>query len=469
MREKKWVPNIYQPDDEAAIVKRLEKLAAKGWLLERAGAWGWSLRRVEPAQVRYALTYFPEASVFDPGPTEDQETYADYCRAAGWEFVTSYGPVQYFRSTRPDPAPIETDEGAKLEAIHRTKTKNTLLASGLVLVVLAIFWSGQLRVLRQTPLSVLSDNVRLAILAVFLILSLCAVIAPVDYLIWYIRSKRSVENGGACLPSRTWLRSAANILLLSCPAALLGVVLAAAGSVRRGLLVLALLILRFLPYAALWTVFHLLRRRGRDRASVRKGYIIAAVIAWIGIMVLDIAFLDSDILTAPDRQPEQIYVDSDGDSHNLYADDLPVTLEDLGIQVTASDHCSYERNHSASPLVSYTTYEQRAASEESDLPWLLYGVADFAWDGMAKEQMERMVYGGPVVMGGQIFILRESNAVEDPRWGADQTYYKPRTTGKRNGGEWLLRYGNRLVGIRQVGWELTDERVEILREALSGQ
>ena len=96
-------------------------------------------------------------------------------------------------------------------------------------------------------------------------------------------------------------------------------------------------------------------------------------------------------------------------------------------------------------------------------------MADFAWEGLAKEQMERMVYGGPVVMGGQIFILRESNAVEDPRWGADQTYYKPQTTGKRNGGEWLLRYGDRLVSISQVGWELTDERVEILREALSGQ
>ena len=116
MREKKWVPNIYQPDDEAAIVKRLEKLAAKGWFLERADNWGWTLRRGKPAQVRYAVTYFPGASVFDPGPTEDQETYADYCRAAGWEFVTSYGPVQYFRSSLPDPVPIETDEGEKLTA-----------------------------------------------------------------------------------------------------------------------------------------------------------------------------------------------------------------------------------------------------------------------------------------------------------------------------------------------------------------
>lgn len=465
MREKKWVLNIYQPDDEAAIVKRLEKLAAKGWFLERAENWGWTLRRGKPAQVRYAVTYFPGASVFDPSPTEDQETYADYCRAAGWEFVSSYGPVQYFRSDLPDPVPIETDQGEKLAAIHRAMTKTTLLVYGLALVCALLLLAEQMQTLRQTPFSVLSSNGELVFLAVFFVMGLCAVIVPADYLIWYFRSKQSVEDGGACLPGHTWLRYVTNITLLLCLAVLLGVVLAAAGSVRRGLLVLALLILRFLPYAALWTVFHLLRRRGRDRASVRKGYIIAAVIAWIGIMVLDIAFLDSDILAAPGRQPDQIYVDS----HDLYADDLPVTLEDLGIQVTASDHCSYERNHSASPLVSYTTYEQRAASEESDLPWLLYGVADFAWEGLAKEQMERMVYGGPAVMGGQIFILRESNAVEDPRWGADQTYYKPRTTGKRNGGEWLLRYGNRLVGIRQVGWELTDERVEILREALSGQ
>ena len=466
MREKKWVLNIYQPDDEAAIVKRLEKLAAKGWFLERADNWGWTLRRGEPAQVRYAVTYFPGASVFDPGPTEDQETYADYCRAAGWEFVSSYGPVQYFRSDLPDPVPIETDQGEKLSAIHRAMTKTTLLVYGLALVCALLLLAEQMQTLRQTPFSVLSSNGELVFLAVFFVMGLCAVIVPADYLIWYFRSKQSVEDGGACLPGHTWLRYVTNITLLLCLAVLLGVVLAAAGSVRRGLLVLALLILRFLPYAALWTVFHLLRRRGRDRASVRKGYIIAAVIAWIGIMALDIAFLDSDILVAPGRQPDQIYVDSHGDSHNLYADDLPVTLEDLGIQVTASDHCSYERNHSASPLVSYTTYEQRAASEESDLPWLLYGVADFAWEGLAKEQMERMVYGGPVVMGGQIFILRESNAAEDPRWGADQAYF---SSSSNDGGEWLLRYGDRLVGIRQVGWELTDERVEILREALSGQ
>lgn len=466
MREKKWVLNIYQPDDEAAIVKRLEKLAAKGWFLERADNWGWTLRRGEPSQVRYAVTYFPGASVFDPGPTENQETYADYCRAAGWEFVSSYGPVQYFRSDLPDPVPIETDQGEKLAAIHRSLTKYALRAYGLGLVCGLLAWAGQIKRLRQLPLDMLSDNRQLLILAVYVVITVCSAAMLADYLIWYLRSKRSVEDGGACLPGHTWLRYTANILLLSCLAALLAVVLTSTGTLHRGLLAFGALVLSLLPFAALYVAFRWIKRRGKDKTSVRKRYIIAVLIAWVAINILQYNIGYSDILTAPDRQPEQIYVDSDGDSHDLYADDLPVTLEDLGIQVTTADRCSYERNHSASPLVSYTTYEQRAASEESDLPWLLYGVADFAWEGLAKEQMERMVYGGPVVMGGQIFILRESNAAEDPRWGADQAYF---SSSSNDGGEWLLRYGDRLVSIRQRGWKLTDERVEILREALSGQ
>ena len=469
MREKKWVLNIYQPDDEAAIVKRLEKLATKGWFLERADNWGWTLRRGEPAQVRYAVTYFPEASVFDPGPTEDQETYADYCRAAGWEFVSSYGPVQYFRSDLPDPVPIETDQGEKLAAIHRSLTKYALRAYGLGLVCGLLAWAGQIKRLRQLPLDMLSDNRQLLILAIYVVITVCSAAMLADYLIWYLRSKRSVEDGGACLPGHTWLRYVTNITLLLCLAVLLGVVLAAAGSVRRGLLVLALLILRFLPYAALWTVFHLLRRRGRDRASVRKGYIIAAVIAWIGIMVLDIAFLDSDILAAPGRQPDQIYVDSHGDSHNLYADDLPVTLEDLGIEVKTADRCSYRAWNSTSILVSYSTYDQSAEGEESDLPWLRYGVADFAQEWMAETCLDGMVHEELTRPWGSIFILSPNDSVEDSRWGADEVYFSPLDEEAGTGGNWTLRYGDRLVHFRQWGWELTDERVEILREALSGQ
>ena len=109
-KEKKRELNWYQANDSEAMARRLEKMAAKGWLLESVDSMWRTYRRAEPSSVRYAVTYFPDASVFDGSPTGGQETYADYCAAAGWEFVSAYGPIQYFRSTRPDPVPIETDE-----------------------------------------------------------------------------------------------------------------------------------------------------------------------------------------------------------------------------------------------------------------------------------------------------------------------------------------------------------------------
>ena len=119
MKQKKQI-NWYQPNDSEAIARHLEKMAARGWFLEKAGQMTWTFRREEPRPVRYAVTYFPGASVFDGGPTCGQETYFDFCQAAGWEFVSAYGPIQYFRSERPDAPPIETDEAEKLRVVHRT-------------------------------------------------------------------------------------------------------------------------------------------------------------------------------------------------------------------------------------------------------------------------------------------------------------------------------------------------------------
>ena len=462
MREKKWVPNIYQPDDEAAIVKRLEKLAAKGWLLERAGAWGWSLRRVEPAQVRYALTYFPEASVFDPGPTEDQETYAGYCRAAGWEFITSYGPVQYFRSDLPDPVPIETDEWDKLESFQRTVLrKDSVLLYLWVLLSFVLSWSDLSLALQLNDFLILSDTNSLIYLAAFAVVTVCFVLVPADYLVWYLRSRRSLENGGSCRGPHTRFRRATSLLCVAS-----GLVMLLVGveveNVRQVVRALGEALLLLTPCAALYGFLRWMKGRGMERKVTRKRFVIGAF-AVVAAMNLLGAALSSNTDAPPDRQPDQIYVDSDGDSHYLYADDLPVTLEDLGIQVTAADRCSYEREHSASFLVSYTLYEQSAKGEESELPRLLYGVAEFSAEWAAEAFLAYTIWDD----GMWMFLPREEDAVEDPRWGADAVYFEPFHTA---GGDWFFRYGSRLVHLRQDGdWAMTDERVALFREALSGQ
>ena len=61
--------------DGEGIVRHLEKMAARGWRLEKAGPFFWRYRRAESARVRYAVTYFPKASDFNPYPPPSQEEF----------------------------------------------------------------------------------------------------------------------------------------------------------------------------------------------------------------------------------------------------------------------------------------------------------------------------------------------------------------------------------------------------------
>lgn len=191
----------YLPWDGAYVERHLEKMARKGWQLENAGNPFWTYRKAEPAELHYAMTYFPAASVFDSGPTGEQMTYADYCAAAGWQMVSNYGPLQIFVNDRPDPVPIETDEGEKLTAIHGAMKKMLLLPYG----ALAAVWLVNL-LMRLGPqsyystLSTLSSNQQLLFLLAIALLILVSLGMVGDYLVWYLRSRRAVEQAGPASP-----------------------------------------------------------------------------------------------------------------------------------------------------------------------------------------------------------------------------------------------------------------------------
>ena len=61
--------------DDQGIARHLERMAGKGWLIERINNYFWTYRKIEPQRLRFAVTYFPEASDFNPGPTENQQTF----------------------------------------------------------------------------------------------------------------------------------------------------------------------------------------------------------------------------------------------------------------------------------------------------------------------------------------------------------------------------------------------------------
>lgn len=79
--------------DHTAIEAHLEHMAQRGWLVEQPGNYLWRYRRIQPKKLHFSVTYFPNASDFDPGPTDGQRQMEEYCAKDGWiptEFGTLY-------------------------------------------------------------------------------------------------------------------------------------------------------------------------------------------------------------------------------------------------------------------------------------------------------------------------------------------------------------------------------------------
>ena len=274
----------FLPWDTASIVQHLERMARRGWQLERVGGFFWTYRQAEPAALRYAVTYFPD-SQFQGAfgePAEDQAAYCDYCAAAGWQLVCCCGPQQVFVSRRTDPVPIETDEGEKLTAIHRSTKKTLLLPLAVLLPLLLVLWPAWHDSARAASLSGVDRSLSLAWTALPLAAALCMLVVAADYLVWYGRSRRSVDRGGACLPAGTRVRRIVQWFPAVACAGYYLLLLWTTAAAGRVLYLLALVAGAAVLAVGTWGLLRLLKRRG----SKVDGSVIVALAVCLGIIYL---------------------------------------------------------------------------------------------------------------------------------------------------------------------------------------
>ncbi len=459
-RETKRQMFWYQVDDTGAIARHLEKMAGKGWLLEKVDNWFFTFRRADPCRVRYTVTFFPEASIFDPGLTEGQETYADYCRAAGWELAAAYGPIQYFRSTRPDPTPIETDEAVKLSAIRRTMRK-TAVPSYAMLLLLPLIYLPLLSIQLRHPMEFFSSSSQLAQLALMAGIGLFSLGNLLDYLSWVLRSRRNLARGGPCVRPHTRFRMGLNVMMLAvCAVALAVFLLDPALAGRRPALLLFLALYGGVIALGRW-ILRAMKKRGTSRGNAKGLYfafaLAAGLVVGVGTPVL-FGVLDGAGVIRLGREPAETYTKTWKNAAwthtlNVFYDDLPVTLEDLGYAVTPEDHCTYEAEISRSPLATYSAYTQEALSSDSDLPRLVYQTCDARWPWLLARCWES--------------LTAEENETPwplqrmDPApWGAEEAYQEVGYD------SFCLRYPDRIVTCRLSGGP-PPEQIEAIVRALT--
>lgn len=442
--------------DPPAIQQKLEEMAAQGWMFDKPGRFFWTYRQIRPQKLRFAVTYSPDASDFDPAPTDKQLTKEDFCALDGWQLAARFGSMQIFYSARPDAVPIETDPLTQVENIHRAMKKAVLFPQLISLALVLIICLTQFALFRQDPVDFLSTGAQLYLVPLWLEILVVSLSEIAACFSWYAKAKKAAENG-VFLPVK-------NHKKISCLLSLLSILFLflAIGSLNTSLtlLVVTLAIVGTAMLAA-YGIKRGLKKKGVSR-TVNQVITIASVVLLIFLCnIAAIAALISGHLHLPNEStPIGVYT-YNGTTWDIYDDPLPLTIEDL---MTVSAQWSKRQERDETLLLARTTYSQRPLLTESrHTPDLTYTIVTPKASALYPLLKQAMLDAHQDIVH-DTSVLRDSYfPIDTAPWQAEEAYqlYWSDTTLDT----YLLCWPNQIVEIH-FSWTPTPEQIAIVCEKL---
>ena len=457
---------LYSIWDHTGLEAHMTRMAEKGWLIDKIGNFFWIYRRIEPKKLSFCVTYYPKATAFTPEPTEDQQTFYEFCQYAGWELAASCAQLQVFVNERENPTPIETDPVLELDTIHRTVKKSTLL-SHFLLTLVALMQGGVLvSSFRRDPIGLLSSASALLSGMCWVVILLIAAGEFIGYYRWRAKAKKAAERGEfLATTSRIKLQIGCLIVV---GIGLLYYVLSVFTSGDQ--VMMTVMPLMFLGLGLLIFLTHALRdllKRKKVSANVNRAVTIAACFvlsfALVGGLTFGMLMGIQKGWFAGGRDTYQYH----GSVFTIYDDALPLTVEDLTGEEYESNAYTREWRDTASLLLAQYVarqYPRFDAENYRDLATLEYTVTQVklpALYDMCKNTLLAEYDGSD-----EIWENRAYAPIDPAPWGAVEVYrvmdeeYGPRD-------RYLLCYPDRFVEFRPDG-ELTAEQMALVGEKLGG-
>lgn len=450
--------------DQQSVQKKLEEMAEQGWMIEKVGTLLWTYQRIEPRKLCFAVTYFPDASEFDPGPTEGELTKLDFCAQDGWTLAARWGAMQIFYNENENAVPIETDPVTQVENIHRTMKKPLIRSHIFTTALILYYLILQLCNLFDKPAEYLSDPFYLYSLTLYLGLLAACLFELFSYLHWHKKARKAAENDGVFLPAKS--RHSASCLLIAFSA--LCLLLAYSGSSSTSRSIWFIIIwgsILFLIFAAGQMIKNKLKKKGFPRGLnqvISAGSVMLMTVAGIGILV--IAVINGSFPVSTDKKPVGTY-ELYGTVREIYDDPLPLEIEDLR---NDNIRWSKELSHQETFLLSYRECEQRDLPRKNKrisltLDYTIIDVKltflyDFIKNAKLNEKQDEVHDG---------FVFTDHyEPIDAAPWNANEVYQHHWSDSVLN--SYLVCWDNRIVEIGFY-WEPTTEELaaaaEILRTA----
>ncbi len=432
--------------DHTGIENHLADMAREGWMIESISNICWTYRKIEPAELKFTVSYCPKASDFDPAPSEAQQTLLDFCKETGWELVCTWFQMQVFCNSGADPVPINTDPAIEVATLHRA-CKASYLRGYILLLVLSsigVFFFGS---------SVISDTLRIiaspsdlttgVCIAALFLLSLAEL---VTYFTWHRRAKKMAAHGIFLdTPSTSKFQKV-----------ILGTVLLAVLYWFANLVFGQNTVMIWISLAVFICIFAAIVLTNAIKQMLKKGDAPAGV---NGILTVIASFVISFVLFGTVLSIS-VFVFSDMPKEELAWDgEVPLEISDL-IDTEYSDYLTTVSTDS-SVFLDRMEFNHRHGFEDeasADIPEMnceIYTVKVPGIYGFCKWRLGRQ---GII----EKYWKAELLPVESEPWGAEEAY---RFAADGSAPMFLLCYQNKLLRI-ELTWEPTPENMAAVGEML---
>ncbi len=432
--------------DYTGMACHFEKRAQQGWLLEKMGGFLWRYRRIEPRRLKFAVTYFPNVTGFEPGTPDSNARMREFCQQAGWILAADPGKFQVYYHEDPNAVELETEPEIQVETIHKTMKKNFLPSYSMLLLLSAMNVFLEINRLTGRFLGALHTGTveylsgfRWLSLPVWGMLFLLYLWEISRYLLWHRRAVERAEDG-LMTPSpgsrKTQVLAFVLLFLILLGWGLTGLdwrVMAASAGVLIGVAILSQLPRKVMQKAGV-----------KARTNRKITVILMAVLIFACTLLLT-----GKIIREIPRQIDTQTYTYQGRVYQFYADSIPLTLEDLGYP--ADPYPSARRIAQHSPLISRVRCFQSPSKYAPDQPRLDYVVADVHLSLLME-------------LCQQDFLRLEHNPIDPAPWGADLAW---RCTPhfSDNGYTYVLQKEGRLVYLT-VDTELNEEQMTAVGDNL---
>jgi len=449
MKDTKRIFRNFSFFDFDGIRLHLENCARQGWMLYQTGKGFWRYRRIEPKDIKFAVTYFPKASDFDAEMTEELEDFNEFCASAGWQHVASMGQMQIYCNENENPVPIETDPVVQVNTIHRAMKKNFVPSYILIMVLSVFVVVTQLSRIKVNPISALSDSSTLFASSMYILMAVMAVTDLYKYFTWHKKAEKLAQEG-------QWLASAKSTHPLQF--VILAIVLSRAviyftaefTDYRPVFLVTVFAVVGSTSFIAIGIKELLKKLKVPRHANMILTFTVPVVYTFVVIGCLVGYIIRNDVsITTGDSQPVDTYMWMDIE-WDVYADNLPLTVENLLLreEINYSEY-SYRLQENKSLFLSeYTARQNTRNGYDGPAPEMEYTIVKIHTDFLYDMCFDYMYGDMHLPYGDKVEPYYQSQLEEIPAadWQAEKAYRIVHEGQYLN--RWLIAYEDRLVELR---------------------